>query len=95
MTGDRSQIRTERHGQAPALTTAALPQPRPSALPCPETRDDAKPHSPACRATPTLSRPSPTAAPSPIAAPSSPVDPILLACHQASPTVSRQTPQAT
>jgi hypothetical protein len=27
MTGDRLQIRTKQHGQAPALTTAALPQP--------------------------------------------------------------------
>jgi hypothetical protein len=27
MTGTRSQIRTEQHGRAPALTTAVLPQP--------------------------------------------------------------------
>jgi hypothetical protein len=27
MTEARSQIRTEQHGQAPALTTAVLPQP--------------------------------------------------------------------
>jgi hypothetical protein len=44
MTGARSQIRTEHHGQAPALTTAVPPQP-PPALPCPETQNDSKPHS--------------------------------------------------
>ena len=44
MTGPRSQIRTEQHGQAPALTTAVLPQPA-AALPCPETQNDSKPHS--------------------------------------------------
>jgi hypothetical protein len=44
MTGARSQIRTEQHGQAPALTTAVPPQP-PPAIPCPETQNDSKPHS--------------------------------------------------
>ena len=37
MTGARSQIQTDQHGQAPALTTAVLPQPGRRALPCPQT----------------------------------------------------------
>ena len=37
MTAARPQIRTEQHGQAPALTTAVLPQPGRHALPGPKT----------------------------------------------------------
>jgi hypothetical protein len=63
MTGNRLQIRTERtasfraHNRRPASA-------RPAALPCPATQNDQKPPSPACRATPALSCPSPIAIPS-------------------------------
>ena len=82
MTGARLQIRTEQHGQASALTTAVLPQPRRRPF---RTADVERLEAtlPACRATPTPSCPSPIAVPASTAAPSSPAGTILLACHQA------------
>jgi hypothetical protein len=58
MTGARLQIRTEQHGQAPAHTTAVLPEPgrRPFRA---RRRNDSKAALPGMPATPTLSCPSP------------------------------------
>jgi hypothetical protein len=56
MTGPRSQIRTEQHGQAPALTTAVLPQPA-AGPSVPGDAERLEAALPACRATPILSCP--------------------------------------
>jgi len=94
MTGDWLQIRTERRGQASALTTAVPLQPgrRPfRARTCRTTSS----RSPACRATPALSCPSLVPVPSSIAAPSSPADPSCPAATGPSPLPGGRPPQIT